>query len=217
MDQVQSAGIPGPVAKFERRKTHSPGGSSPGPLDADPLPSAENMDRVQAGLPILPGGGPGPSNHTDSVLRQVIIGQRGGPGPSRSTQRKVALVQSRRRPPDIRSSLRHVPGPPAAGVRRPGRGPASLRKSGHQPNTKTHRFGGCSNPHRQRYMTACRELLATGEPPRETTSASSDAAGSPESRCPKCESLLACSRSTERPGWKIVMCGPHRPHWYDDG
>ena len=83
--------------------------------------------------------------------------------------------------------------------------------------TKTRRFGGYSNPHRQRYLAACRELLAADEPPRETASASSDAAGSPESRCPKCESLLACSRSTERPGWMIVMSGPHRPHWYDDG
>ena len=93
--------------------------------------------------------------------------------------------------------------------------------------TKTRRFGGYSNHHRKRYMTACRELLPTGEPAPETLPAIPIAAGVQEYRCPKCESLLTGTSSTgtlltltsrtDRPGWQTVMSGPQRPHWYDDG
>jgi len=95
-----------------------------------------------------------------------------------------------------------------------------------QGYTKTRRFGGYSNCHRQRYMTACRELLPTGEPDPETLPANpTDApidAGLQEYHCPKCESLmivalLASTSRTERPGWRTVMSGPQRPNWYDDG
>ena len=80
--------------------------------------------------------------------------------------------------------------------------------------TKTRRYGGYSNPHRQRYMTECRKLLATGEPSQETESATSVAADPQQYRCPNCESLLACTHSTERPGWSTVMSTSHRPSWY---
>ena len=93
--------------------------------------------------------------------------------------------------------------------------------------TKTRRFGGYSNHHRKRYMTACRELLPTGEPAPETLPAIPIAAGVQEYRCPKCESLLTGTSSTgtlltltsrtDRPGWQTVMSGPQRPDWYDDG
>lgn len=102
--------------------------------------------------------------------------------------------------------------------------------------TKTRRFGGYSNHHRQRYMTACRELLpdqqlqpgseAAGETP--STNRADAPIDAPideeawEHRCPKCESLLTASLSTstsrtDRPSWRTVMSGLHRPTWYDDG
>jgi hypothetical protein len=105
-----------------------------------------------------------------------------------------------------------------------------------QGYTKTRRYGGYSNPHRKRYMTACRELLpgqqlqpggeATGETPSANPAdAPIDASTDEEAwehRCPKCESLLTASLltqtgRTDRPGWRTVMSGLHRPTWYDDG
>jgi hypothetical protein len=85
-------------------------------------------------------------------------------------------------------------------------------------------------------MTACRELLPGqqlqpgGEAAGETPSANpadapidaSTDEGTWEHRCPKCESLLTASLLTrtgraDRPGWRTVMSGLHRPTWYDDG
>jgi hypothetical protein len=96
-----------------------------------------------------------------------------------------------------------------------------------QGYTKTRRFGGYSNRHRKRYMTACRELLPISEPAPETLPAIPVDEGLQEYRCPTCESLLTgtlltgtlltSTSRTERPGWRTVMSGPQRPDWYDDG
>jgi hypothetical protein len=137
-----------------------------------------------------------------------------------------------------------------------------------QGYTKTRRYGGYSNPHRQRYIAECRELLpgqsqlpgsesvggtpeATRETPEETLSTNPTDTPADEEpwmhRCPKCESLLIESllieslliesllieslliesllieslliltSRTDRPGWRTVMSGLHRPTWYDDG
>ena len=97
--------------------------------------------------------------------------------------------------------------------------------------TKTRRFGGYSNCHRKRYMTACQELLSIGKPDPETLPANPIDApideGTREHRCPECESplnrtlltetMLTSTSRTERPGWRTVMSGPQRPNWYDDG
>jgi hypothetical protein len=93
--------------------------------------------------------------------------------------------------------------------------------------TKTRRFGGYSNRHRVRYLTACRELFWTAKPAPPNLSASPAAETPLEYRCPKCESLLTVSllirtSRTDRPGWSRVMSSSHRPTWYreawyDDG
>ena len=81
--------------------------------------------------------------------------------------------------------------------------------------TKTRRFGGYSNRHRARYLTACRELLSTAEPAPPTSESASPAAETPpEYRCPNCASLLTCTRATDRPGWSSVMSSSHCPSWY---
>ena len=87
--------------------------------------------------------------------------------------------------------------------------------------TKTRRFGGYSNRHQKRYLTACQELLSGSEVAREASSVDPDITSSDEDtrthRCPKCESLLTIARSTPRPGWRAVMSGPCRPTWYRKG
>jgi len=97
--------------------------------------------------------------------------------------------------------------------------------------TKTRRYGGFSNRHRQAYLARCRELRPTSS---ETTSGATpeqDATASEESStvgsderlcCPLCAGPLRLLFSSDRPSWRIVMNGPHRPHWYrrfgyDDG
>ena len=89
-----------------------------------------------------------------------------------------------------------------------------------QGYTKTRRYGGYSNPHRQRYQAACRELLPPAGPVHDpAASADPGDAGPPEHRCPRCESLdieawLTRTSGTDRPGWGTVMSSPHRPSWY---
>lgn len=83
--------------------------------------------------------------------------------------------------------------------------------------TKTRRFGGYSNHHRERYMAECRTLLATDE---AAPIAAADAALSKTPRehlCPHCQIPLRSVSRTNRPGWYVVMNSLHRPHWYNDG
>jgi hypothetical protein len=83
--------------------------------------------------------------------------------------------------------------------------------------TKTRRYGGYSNYHRKRYLAECQVLLSLNEP-AAVVPPSEPADKTPyEHRCPKCESLMACTLSRENPGWRTVMSSPHRPNWYDDG
>lgn len=81
--------------------------------------------------------------------------------------------------------------------------------------TKTRRFGGYSNHHRQRYITECRELLAITESTSTGETASDD--DTPlEHLCPNCNIPLQCVWRIDRPGWYVIMNGPHRPKFYDD-
>jgi hypothetical protein len=94
--------------------------------------------------------------------------------------------------------------------------------------TKTRRFGGFSNCHRQRYLTASRELLPTGMAAAATASTATDevtaepdevstAESLLERPCPHCQAMMRCVAETPRPGWFVVLRSPHRPRWYDDG
>ena len=82
--------------------------------------------------------------------------------------------------------------------------------------TKTRRFGGYSNRHSERYITECRELLATEE---ATPIAAAVLSETPprEHLCPNCHIPLRVVSRTNRPGWSIIMNSVHRPHWYNDG
>jgi hypothetical protein len=77
--------------------------------------------------------------------------------------------------------------------------------------TKTRRFGGHSNHHRNRYIAACRELLPSGEPASETLPAVPVDAGLQEYRCPTCKALLigtllTSTSRTDRLGWRERSC-----------
>lgn len=95
--------------------------------------------------------------------------------------------------------------------------------------TKTRRFGGYSNYHRQRYIAECRELLGSvASVPAADLSAADAAAedsaasdSSVEQRaddrvpcCPKCQARMQRIDFQRKPSWRIIMLGPHRPTWY---
>ncbi len=86
---------------------------------------------------------------------------------------------------------------------------------------KTRRFGGYSNRHRKRHIAECRDLLrADGvEPQDDSPKPCESSASEPadECRCPKCGELMRCIVATDRGSWSVVMSGPTRPSWYDDG
>ncbi len=88
--------------------------------------------------------------------------------------------------------------------------------------TKTRRFGGFSNHHRKRYIAECHELLAIAETviaglPTEPVMAGLPTEPSREHLCPNCNIRLQCVWRIDRPGWHVIMNGPHRPKFYDDG
>ena len=91
--------------------------------------------------------------------------------------------------------------------------------------TKTRRFGGYWNGHRERYLAECRALLAaagvesaadvqsaapipaavTAEPECDTTPC-----------CPKCQAKMRWIGFEQKESYRIVMLSPDRPHWYRD-
>jgi len=98
--------------------------------------------------------------------------------------------------------------------------------------TKTRRFGGYSNCHRERYLAECKTLLAatgfdgattealiTDDPHHspdpadaEDTADAMSSASSP--RCPQCQQPMERVASSVRPSWYDIMHGPQRPNWY---
>ena len=83
--------------------------------------------------------------------------------------------------------------------------------------TKTRRYGGYSNAHCKRYLSACRKLLSVdntaADPPESGTAVDS----ATQYRCPDCESIMVCITARDVPSWHAVMHGPFRPLWYDAG
>ena len=95
--------------------------------------------------------------------------------------------------------------------------------------TKTRRFGGYSNHHRQRYIAECRDLLTTaGIAAISDVSATlphsakqnSDEPAEIDRRapcCPTCKARMRRITAERRRSWKIVMRSHYRPLWYSDG
>lgn len=90
--------------------------------------------------------------------------------------------------------------------------------------TKTRRFGGYSNRHRERYVAACGELLASAglvseppdavpEPTREVPDPSLPQQPT-EPCCPACGARLRVKTHTARTSWWRIMNSPWRPPWY---
>ena len=84
--------------------------------------------------------------------------------------------------------------------------------------TKTRYYGGYSNRHRGRYLKQCRKLLAVTGPEHSPVAVElRDVEESAWHRCSECASTMHGISGTDRPGWPVVMHGPLRPRWYDDG
>jgi len=84
--------------------------------------------------------------------------------------------------------------------------------------TKTRRFGGYSNPHRQRYIAECLELLgsAAASPVAEVAISDSSVADADDRSpcCPKCEARMRLIDFQPKRSWRIVLYGLDRPSWY---
>lgn len=92
--------------------------------------------------------------------------------------------------------------------------------------TKTRRFGGYSNHHRERYIAECCELLGSvaSDHVVAADAATEDAAASDSSVeqraddrgpcCPKCRARMQRIDFQRKHSWRFIMRGPHRPTWY---
>ena len=88
--------------------------------------------------------------------------------------------------------------------------------------TKTRRFGGYSNPHRQRYLAECRELLGSVVSAADLAADDrpvTDPAIAEETRdrvpcCPRCQSRMQPIAFEPKPSWRLIMHSAHRPVWY---
>jgi Putative transposase len=83
--------------------------------------------------------------------------------------------------------------------------------------TKARCYGGYSNHHRKRYLSECRAFFSISETPVDRVSTETEDNVPVDLCCPKCESIMTRTRTTDRPGWRLVMSSCDRPIWYDDG
>jgi len=86
--------------------------------------------------------------------------------------------------------------------------------------TKTRRFGGFSPQQRKRYLAECCSLLSINEPMKTENAQPAEASGGEDASahlCPNCHIALCCVFRIDRPGWRTILRGPHRPVWCDDG
>ncbi len=88
--------------------------------------------------------------------------------------------------------------------------------------TKSRRFGGWSNHHRQRYVDQCRALFGeTVQPAEQTTptdesvaAVESDAADEFARSCPTCGHALERLERVHRTSWRDVFASNLCPAWY---
>lgn len=87
--------------------------------------------------------------------------------------------------------------------------------------TKSRRYGGYSNHHRDRYRKQCLTLLRVKE---ELSPPAEDVEGQPEESaeestpaCPHCGEAMELIATRIKPSWYSVMWSKHRPWWYADG
>ena len=93
--------------------------------------------------------------------------------------------------------------------------------------TKTRRFGGYWNGHRERYLAECRELLAAVSPQPADSSVIPPAADATSLTpadciddttpcCPKCKAKMRWIGFECEESWRIIMHSILRPYWYRD-
>ena len=96
--------------------------------------------------------------------------------------------------------------------------------------TKTRRFGGYWNGHRDRYLAESRELLESAGvaavPPKAPASSLSaavceavsdaDAIADHTPCCPHCKAQMRWIGFERKESWRIIMHSSLRPQWYRD-
>jgi len=90
--------------------------------------------------------------------------------------------------------------------------------------TKTRRFGGYWNGHRDRYIAECRELLAESGAIAAAVEAPTCSVAAPAVDpepdttpcCPHCKLKMRWLGFERKQGWRIIMYSSLRPHWYRD-
>jgi hypothetical protein len=86
--------------------------------------------------------------------------------------------------------------------------------------TKSRRYGGYSNHHRDRYMRDCAEWLSVQEESTPPTATEENPEEEPDESAPKCRhcgEAMELISSSLKPSWAEVMSSKYRPRWYEDG
>ncbi len=86
--------------------------------------------------------------------------------------------------------------------------------------TKSRRYGGYSNYHRDRYMKECAVWLSVQDEPKPPADVEADADEEAEkttAECPHCGVAMELIASSIKPAWSYVMSSKYRPWWYTDG
>ncbi|TWT93492.1 IS91 family transposase [Neorhodopirellula pilleata] len=86
--------------------------------------------------------------------------------------------------------------------------------------TKSRRYGGFSNRHRDRYLKECAAWMnSQDEPPQAADAKPEHDEPSDEDTvptCPHCDEEMELIRWSSKPSWSDVMSSQYRPWWYRD-
>lgn len=86
--------------------------------------------------------------------------------------------------------------------------------------TKSRRYGGYSNHHRDRYMSDCAGWLGVPveqSPPADVVEKPEEEEEETTPECPHCGESMQLIASRIKPAWSNVMWSKYRPWWYEDG